>query len=383
MDLTFSPQEIAFRDELRSWLAENRPEAVPTSGGEDAHYAWRRDWQRRLYDAGWAAPAWPTEYGGRGASLSESAIYFEELGRARVPLPANVLGLLLGGPTLMVWGTDEQKERYLSPILSAEEIWCQGFSEPEAGSDLAALKTRAVKDGEDWVVNGQKVWTSGAQYSKWCMLVARTDADVPKHKGLTYFLMDMEQDAVQVRPLRQITGEAEFNELFIEDARIPDENVIGGVGNGWKVALTTLMNERAGLGFALQIRLRHLLDDTIALAAERGLMEDPIYADELAELHTRCETLRLLAWKGLTDVERYGQPGPEGSLVKWLWSETNQRLTQLAADIVGPTALTSGTSWSYEFLRARGNTIEGGTTEVLKNIVAERVLGLPRLKVAA
>ena len=383
MDLTFSPQEIAFRDELRSWLADNRPEAAPTDGGEDAQYAWRRDWQRRLYDAGWAAPAWPTEYGGRGASLTESAIYFEEIGRARVPLPANVLGLLLGGPTLMVWGTDEQKERYLSPILSAEEIWCQGFSEPEAGSDLASLKTRAVKEGDEWVVNGQKVWTSGAQYSKWCMLVARTDVDAPKHKGLPYFLMDMEQDAVQVRPLRQITGEAEFNELFIEDARIPDANVVGGVGNGWKVALTTLMNERAGLGFALQIRLRQLLDDTIAVAAERGLLEDPLYADELAELHTRCESIRLLAWKGLTDVERYGQPGPEGSLVKWLWSDTTQRLTQLAVDIVGPAALTAGTSWSYEFLRARGNTIEGGTTEVLKNIVAERVLGLPRLQAAA
>jgi alkylation response protein AidB-like acyl-CoA dehydrogenase len=383
MDLTFSPEETAFRDELRGWLAANRPAAAPTDGGEDAHYAWRRDWQRRLYDAGWAAPAWPTEYGGRGASLTESAIYFEEIGRARVPLPANVLGLLLGGPTLMVWGTDEQKERYLSPILSAEEIWCQGFSEPEAGSDLAALKTKAVKDGDEWVVTGQKVWTSGAQYSKWCMLVARTDADVPKHKGLTYFLMDMEQEAVQVRPLRQITGEAEFNELFIEEARIPDANVVGGVGNGWKVALTTLMNERAGLGFALQIRLRQLLDDTIAVAAERGLIDDPLIRDELAELNIRCESIRLLAWKGLTDVERYGQPGPEGSLVKWLWSDTNQRLTQLAVDIVGPAALTSGTTWSYEFLRARGNTIEGGTTEVLKNIVAERVLGLPRLKAAA
>ncbi len=170
----------------------------------------------------------------------------------------------------MVWGTPEQKERYLPPILSAEEIWCQGFSEPDAGSDLAALKTRAVKDGDEWVVTGQKVWTSGAQYSKWCMLVARTDSEVAKHKGLTYFLMDMEQDAVQVRPLRQITGEAEFNELFIEEARIPDANVVGGVGNGWKVALTTLMNERAGLGFALQIRLRQLLDDVIAAAAERG-----------------------------------------------------------------------------------------------------------------
>jgi alkylation response protein AidB-like acyl-CoA dehydrogenase len=383
MDLTFNEREIAFREELRAWLAENRPAEQPSEGGEDAHYAWRRDWQRRLYEAGWAAPAWPAEYGGRGASLSESAIYFEELGLARVPLPANVLGLLLGGPTLMVWGTDEQKQRYLAPILSAEEIWCQGFSEPDAGSDLAALKTRAVKDGDEWVVSGQKVWTSGAQYSKWCMLVARTDGDAPKHKGLTYFLMDMEQDAVQVRPLRQITGEAEFNELFIEDARIPEENVVGGVGNGWKVALTTLMNERAGLGFALQVRLRQLLDDTIAIARERDLLEDPLYADALADLHIRCESIRLLAWKGLTDIERYGQPGPEGSLVKWLWSDTNQRLTQLAAEIVGPGALISETSWSYELLRARGNTIEGGTTEVLKNIVAERVLGLPRLKTAA
>ena len=182
-------------------------------------------------------------------------------------MPANVLGLLLGGPTLMVWGTDEQKERFLAPILSGEEIWCQGFSEPDAGSDLAALKTRAVKDGDEWVVTGQKVWTSGAQYSKWCMLVARTDGDAAKHKGLSYFLMDMEQEAVQVRPLRQITGEAEFNELFIEEARIPDEHLIGGAGNGWKVALTTLMNERAGLGFALQVRLRQQLDDLIAAAA--------------------------------------------------------------------------------------------------------------------
>jgi alkylation response protein AidB-like acyl-CoA dehydrogenase len=386
VDLTFNEHERAFRDELRGWLAANPPAPQPSEGGEDAHYAWRRDWQRRLYDAGWAAPAWPAEYGGRGASLTESAIYFEELGLARVPLPANVLGLLLGGPTLMVWGNDEQKERYLAPILSAEEIWCQGFSEPDAGSDLAALKTRAVKDGDtrsgtgEWVITGQKVWTSGAQYSKWCMLVARTDPDSPKHKGLTYFLMDMEQDAVQVRPLRQITGEAEFNELFIEEARIPEANVVGGVGNGWKVALTTLMNERAGLGFLLQVRLRQLLDDTRALAHERGVLEDPLYADALAEMHIRCESIRLLAWKGLTDIERYGQPGPEGSLVKWLWSDTNQRLTSLAGEIAGPEALINGTSWSYELLRARGNTIEGGTTEVLKNIVAERVLGLPRLK---
>jgi alkylation response protein AidB-like acyl-CoA dehydrogenase len=383
MDLTFSDKETAFRDELRGWLAENQPDAPPTDGGEDAQYGWRRDWQRKLYDNGWAAPAWPAEYGGRGASLTESAIYFEELGRARVPLPANVLGILLAGPTIMTWGTDEQKDRYLSPILSAEEIWCQGFSEPDAGSDLAALKTKAVKDGDEWLVTGQKVWTSGAQYSKWCMLVARTDSDQPKHKGLSYFLMDMEQEAVNVRPLRQITGEAEFNELFLEEARIPDENMLGGEGNGWKVALTTLMNERAGLGFALQVRLRQLLDDVFAAAGERGLLSDSLYADKLADMHTRTETIRLLAWKGLTDVEKYGQPGPEGSLVKWLWSDTNQKLTQLAADIVGPEALTNGTTWSYELLRSRGNTIEGGTTEILKNIVAERVLGLPRLKATA
>ncbi|HYF27794.1 MAG TPA: acyl-CoA dehydrogenase family protein [Baekduia sp.] len=382
MDLTFSDSELAFRDELRAWLAANDPGAAPR-GDEDAEYAWRRDWQRRLHEGGWAGVHWPREVGGRGASLTQTAIFFEELGRAGAPLPADVLGLLLGGPTLMVWGTPEQQERYLPPILSAEEIWCQGFSEPDAGSDLAALGTRAVKDGDDWVVTGQKVWTSGAQYAKWCMLVARTDTQVAKHKGLTYFLLDMEQDAVQVRPLKQITGEAEFNELFLEEARIPDANVVGGVGNGWKVALTTLMNERAGLGFFLQVRMRQVLDQLLEEAARRGALDDPLLADRLADAHVRCETLRLLAWKGLSSIERYGQPGPEGSLTKWLWSETNQQLVQLAAEVLGPEAYEMGTSWAYELLRARGNSIEGGTTEILKNIVAERVLGLPRLRTAA
>jgi alkylation response protein AidB-like acyl-CoA dehydrogenase len=280
----------------------------------------------------------------------------------------------------MTWGTEEQKERYLTPILTAEEIWCQGFSEPDAGSDLASLKTRAVADGDHWVVSGQKVWTSGAQHSKWCMLVARTDSEIPKHKGLTYFLMDMEQEAVQVRPLRQITGEAEFNELFIDGARIPNENVLGGVGNGWKVALTTLMNERAGLAFFLQVRLRQLLDQLLEEAAARGLLDDPVVADRLGELHLKAEILRLTAYRGLTAIEKYGQPGPEGSLTKWMWSETNQQLTQLAADLLGPASLEAGGRWAYELLRARGNSIEGGTTEVLKNIVAERVLGLPRAR---
>jgi alkylation response protein AidB-like acyl-CoA dehydrogenase len=378
MDLTFNERELAFRDELRGWLAENQLTPEPAEGDEDEHYNWRRDFQRRLADDGWAAVHWPVQYGGRGASLTESAIFFEELARAGAPLPANVLGLLLAGPTIMSWGTPEQMERHLHPILTAEEIWCQGFSEPDAGSDLASLKTRAVRDGDDWVITGQKVWTSGAQYSKWCMLVARTDAAAPKHKGLTYFLMDMEQEGVQVVPLRQITGSPEFNELFIDGARVPHANVLGGVGNGWKVALTTLMNERAGLAFFLQVRLRQMLDQLIARAAAEGRLEDSVIADRLGELHLRAEILRLTAYRGLTNIEKYGQPGPEGSLTKWMWSDTNQQLTQFAADLLGPSALHAGDRWAYELLRARGNTIEGGTTEVLKNIVAERVLGLPR-----
>ena len=379
MDLTFNEHELAFRDELRAWFDAHDAGAEPERD-EDAQYRWRRDFQRELADAGWAAVHWPVEYGGRGATLTQSAIFFEELGRSGAPLPANVLGLLLAGPTIMAYGTGEQKERYLNPILTAEEIWCQGFSEPDAGSDLASLKTRAVRDGDDWVITGQKVWTSGAQYSKWCMLVARTDPDAAKHKGLTYFLMDMEQEGVQVRPLRQITGENEFNELFIDGARVPDENVLGGVGNGWRVALATLMNERSGLAFFLQVRLRQLLDRLIGEAAGRGLLDDPVVADRLGELHLRAEVLRLTAYRGLSTIEKYGQPGPEGSLTKWMWSETNQQLTQFATDLLGPGALQAGGRWAYELLRARGNSIEGGTTEVLKNIVAERVLGLPKAR---
>lgn len=379
MDLSFSERELAFRDELRAWLERHDTGREPEHD-EDAHYAWRRDFQRALADAGWAAVHWPVEYGGRGATITESAIFFEELARAGAPLPANVLGLLLAGPTIMTWGTADQKDRFLAPILTAEEIWCQGFSEPDAGSDLASLKTRAVRDGDRWLISGQKVWTSGAQYSKWCMLLARTDPEVPKHKGLSYFLLDMEQDGVHVRPLRQITGESEFNELFIDGAVASDEQLLGGLGNGWKVALTTLMNERAGLASFLQVRLRQLLDLLSAQATRAGLLDDPDVAERLGELHLRTEVLRLTAYRGLTAIEKYGQPGPEGSLTKWMWSETNQRLTELAVDLLGPATLRAGESWAYELLRARGNSIEGGTTEVLKNIVAERVLGLPRAR---
>jgi alkylation response protein AidB-like acyl-CoA dehydrogenase len=383
MDLTLSASEQAFRDDLRAWLEEHHP--GPEPAGDEAGFEFRRDWQRRLHEAGWAGVSWPKEYGGRGVTLVEQAIFNEETVRSRTPQVANVLGLAMGGPTVIAHGTEEQKRRFLPPILSADEIWCQGFSEPESGSDLASLKTRAVKDGTEWVVTGQKVWTTFAHHAKWCMLVARTDPDAPKHKGLTSFLMDMEQDAVQVRPLVQITGEAEFNELFIEEARIPGENIVGGEGEGWAVAITTLMHERATLAFGLQVAVQIAIGELLSKArSSRGngaaASEDPVIRQRLAQLLIEAEVLRLNAYRGLSAIMRSGVPGPEGSLGKWHWSEVNQSLTELAMDIAGPHAMTAEDDWTYRFLRARANSIEGGTTEILKNIVAERVLGLPRMR---
>jgi alkylation response protein AidB-like acyl-CoA dehydrogenase len=378
VDLTLSPSEESFRDDLRAWLGDNHP--GPEPDGDLAGFEFRRDWQRRLHAAGWAGVSWPREYGGRGATLVEQALYNEEMVRAQAPSAANVLGLAMGGPTVIAHGSEEQKRRYLEPILSAQEIWCQGFSEPDSGSDLASVKTRGVRDGDEWVVTGQKVWTTLAQHAKWCMLVARTDPEAPKHQGLTYFLMDMEQDAVQVRPLRQITGEAEFNELFMEEARIPAENVIGGEGNGWAVAITTLMHERATLAFGLQIAVKLSLRQLMDEAKGGGAADDPQVRDRLAQLYIESEVLRLNAYRGLSAIMRDGVPGPEGSLGKWQWAEVNQALTELAMDLRGPRAVLYDDTWTFRFLRARANSIEGGTTEILKNIVAERVLGLPRMR---
>jgi len=378
VDLTLSPQEQAFRDELREWLEQNHPGPEPR--GDEDGFNYRREWQRKLNEAGYAGVSWPKEYGGRGATLVEQAIFNEEIVRAKAPGPANVLGLVMGGPVVIAHGTDEQKKRFLAPILSADEIWCQGFSEPDSGSDLASLKTKAVKSDGGWKVTGQKVWTTYAHEAKWCMLVARTDPDAPKHKGLTYFLMDMEQDEVQVRPLRQITGESEFNEIFMEEAYIPDENVVGNPGEGWTVAITTLMNERAGLAFGSAVAVRLALGELMELVRERGLDEDPLLRQKIAQLYIETETLRLNALRGLTSQMKTGMPGPEGSLPKWQWSDINQALTELAMDVRGPEAPIVDGTWTYRFLRARANSIEGGTTEILKNIVAERVLGLPRLR---
>jgi alkylation response protein AidB-like acyl-CoA dehydrogenase len=379
VDLTLTSDEQAFRDEVRTWLEDNHPGAGP-EGDDSVKFEFQRDWQRKMHADGWAGVSWPKEYGGRGASLLEQTIFYSEMAAAKVPPPANILGLVMGGPVVMAHGDESQKERFLEPILSAEEIWCQGFSEPESGSDLASLKTKATKVDGGWSVTGQKVWTTLAHISKWCMLVARTDADVPKHKGLTYFICDMEQEGVEVRPLVQITGEAEFNEVFFNEAFVPDENVIGGVGNGWMVAITTLMNERAGLGASAAVGISNDLDALVEMINQRGLGSDPMLRQRIAKLKMGSEALRLGALRSLSSQIKTGIPGPEGSVLKWQWGSINQELTELATDVLGPEGLESEQEWTYKMLRSRANSIEGGTTEVLKNIIAERVLGLPKLR---
>ena len=347
-----------------------------------------------MHAAGWAGISWPKEYGGRGATMIEQAIFVGEAARLEAPSPANVLGLAMGGPVVIAHGTDEQKQRYLEPILTAEEIWCQGFSEPESGSDLASLKTRAVKDGDEWVVTGQKVWTTFAQYAKWCMLVARTDPDAPKHKGLTYFLMDMDQPGVEAKPLVQITGEGEFNEVFIEEARIPDANVVGGVGNGWSVAITTLMNERAGLAFGAIAQIANSLktprragrrDARQRRHRRRGPGLPPAHRpaphrgrDDAAQRLPRPDQDDAVGHPRARRARWASGSGPTSTSASPSWRSTSRAPTRRWR--AATSTLVAGGAWQYSFLRSRANSIEGGTTDILKNIIAERVLGLPRMR---
>jgi len=321
----------------------------------------------------------------------EELILQQEMALAKAPPILNVLGVGMAGPTIIAWGTEEQKKRYPAKILSCEEIWCQGYSEPNAGSDLASLQTRAVKDGEHWVINGQKVWTSFAHVSDYMMLLARTDPTVPKHKGITYFLLDMKLPGVMVKPLRQITGEAEFNEVFFDNVRVHESEVLGGVNNGWAVGLTTLMYERLTLGFGLQVRLRIALEGLIDLARRmeksgRVVTKDPVMRQKLAQLWIDTECLKYTGARAITKLLRGEMPGPEASTGKMAWVDTHQRLQELAMEIEGPySQLWKGSEWAVEggvwpqsFLRSRANSIEGGTTEIQKNIIAERLLGLPK-----
>ncbi len=398
MDFRDSPEQARFRSDLRAWLDENLPEGW--QGLDRGRWAsdtervdFLRDLQKRMANDRWIGIQWPEAYGGRGASMTEIGIYNEELARAKVPQLPTVIGTHIVGPTIIEVGNDEQKDRYLAPILSGDEVWCQGFSEPGAGSDVASLQTRAVETDDGWVLNGQKVWTSYAHLAKWCLVIARTDTDPPnRHAGLTAFIVDMEQSGVEVRPLVQITGDPEFNEVFFTDAVVPSHNVLGEVGKGWSVVIATLMQERTNLGTGTQVALENALENLLALTkktsrdGERTAWDDPRIRDEVADHAVTARTLRMVVYRTLTDVERHGAPGPQGSVVKLVWSELNQRLTETATGILGPAhqltrkdphAVDDGL-WEYNFLRARGNTIEAGTSEILRNILAERVLGLPK-----
>jgi alkylation response protein AidB-like acyl-CoA dehydrogenase len=362
VNLRDSPDEDAFRAEVRAWLAENLP-AKPD-----------REWSRKMFEAGYAGLTWPEEYGGRGAPYSHQAIALEEFARAGAPNHMNVIALGMAGPTIMAHGTEEHKRRYLSKMLSAEEIWCQGFSEPGAGSDLSAVRTRVEPKDGHFLVNGQKVWSSIAHEADFCILVGRSDPESQRHAGLTYVIVDMHAPGVEVRPLRQITGEAEFNEIFFTDVEVPSENLLGEIGGGWQVAMTTLLHERGTLGFALTGNLDAQVKRLIALTKERAA-DDPIIRDRVAQEWIELQALKLTNYRSLTTLMKTGIPGPEGSGSKLHWSEQNQRLTKLAMEILGGE---DDGYWGYQQLRSRGNTIEAGTSEILRNIIAERVLGLPR-----
>jgi alkylation response protein AidB-like acyl-CoA dehydrogenase len=362
VELRDSPDEEAFRAEVRAWIEANPP-------GDD-----RVEWSRKMHDAGYAGLTWPEEYGGAGAPYTHQAIALEELARAEAPPHIGVIGLGMAGPTIMAHGTEEQKRRYLPKILSAEEIWCQGFSEPDAGSDLSGVRTSVAVTDDGFVVNGQKVWSSFAHIADFCIMVGRSDPDSERHAGLTYVIVDMKAPGVEVRPLTQITGEAEFNEIFFSDVKVPRENLLGEIGGGWQVAMTTLLHERGTLGFALAGVLDVQVRKLIALTNEKGA-DDPIIRDRVAQEWIELRALQLTNMRSLTTLIQTGIPGPEGSGSKLHWSEQNQRLTKLAMEILEGE---DDGYWQHQQLRSRGNTIEAGTSEILRNIIAERVLGLPR-----
>jgi alkylation response protein AidB-like acyl-CoA dehydrogenase len=391
VDFRDTPDEAAFRAQLRSWLADALPDdwatRAPTVGRWDEEFT--RTWSRTLYDAGYVGLTWPKEFGGGGAPYTHQGIYLEESARVGAPDHVGVIGLGMAGPTIIGWGTDEQKKRLLPPLLAGEEIWCQGFSEPGSGSDLAGAKTRAVLDGDEWVVNGQKVWSSYAHIADWCILVVRTDPEAEKHRGLSYLLVDMHSPGVDVRPLRQITGDPEFNEIFFTDVRVPRESMLGAPGEGWNVAMTTLLHERGTLGFALTAAAERQINRLIELAGTAGpdgerAADDPVVRDAIAQFWIDLQALRFTNYRSITALQKTGVPGPEGSVAKLHWSESNQRLTKLAQSLSGLSAQLDGDGgvwdgyWNYKQLRSRGNTIEAGTSEVLRNIIAERVVGLPR-----
>jgi alkylation response protein AidB-like acyl-CoA dehydrogenase len=401
VDPRYPPEADAYREKVRAFLAEHLP---PEWAGIGSLYqaearAFVEEWRATLYQNGLLAPSWPTEYGGGGLTPLEQVILVEEFAQAGVPAggPNDVFSIQMVGNTLLRWGTEEQRRHFLPRILSGEDRWCQGYSEPGSGSDLASLGTRAVLDGDEWVIDGQKIWTSEAQYANWIFVLTRTNPDAPKHKGITFLLVPMGQPGVEVRPIRMLTGGAEFNETFFTGARTPRANVVGGVNEGWAVAMTLLGYERGEAAATFPIQFRTELDRLIALARSQGRATDPLVRQRLAWCHSKVEMMRYLGMRTLTKFLAGGQPGPEASIFKLYWSEYHKVATELAVDILGAAALApegrwpttsfqaddagapnDSASWVGAFYNARAGTIYAGTSQVQRNIIGELVLGLPK-----
>ena len=396
MDFNYSEEAEQLRREFRAWLEANLPKArVPNDFGNepmsedrtgwDFHLAWHK----KMHAGGWVGISWPKEYGGRGATLEQQVVYNEELVRANAPGIVNGIGTMLVGPTLIHWGTEDQKKRHIPKILSAEEIWCQGYSEPNAGSDVASLQTRAVEQGDDFIVNGQKVWTSGAHHADMCILLFRTDPEAPKHKGISYILVDMHSPGITVRPLVQITGDRGFNEVFFEDVRVPKKNLVGAKNQGWQVAVTTLMFERTGIssGRDMMSVVEDLTDVAQRLRRNgRSAWSDTAVRQKIAGFACEAHALRYTNLRQLTRRLKGLPPGPEGSAGKLITSELNLRIVKFAMELLGPYAQLDYQApfafdrgkWLYKMLAARALTIAGGTSEIQHNIIGERVLGLPK-----
>ncbi|OBH06977.1 acyl-CoA dehydrogenase family protein [Mycobacterium sp. E3247] len=380
MDFSYPAEVEEFRIELRDWLSANLTDELVAArrpaGRDDAAIKMLRAWSATMADAGWAAVSWPREYGGRGATILEQLVYTEETTRARAPMPLNVIGLNNIAPAIMQYGTESQKLTLLPRMMRADDIWCQGMSEPEAGSDLAALRTRAVRDGDDFVVNGQKIWTSLGHRADWCQLYVRTDPDAPKHKGISCLIVDMRLPGIEVRPLVTLNGDADFAEVFFHDVRVPVDALLGPLNAGWQVATTTLSHERAGaarLYAEMQVRLDDLVDD---IATHTDALEDPVTLRRLGEIALRIKYLEVLCQRSISATLHGGDAFASASLAKTVWGEIGQDMAALAFEVLGTSG--AGAPWANYRLTSRSLTIAGGTSQINKNITAQRVLGLPR-----
>jgi alkylation response protein AidB-like acyl-CoA dehydrogenase len=385
MDFNDTPEEARFREEAASWLAENAPTDDAFRALTPLEQA--KVWQKQKYDAGWACMGWAPEFGGRGASAIEEVIWRQE--ESQYDLPANffLIGQGMIGPTLMAWASDEDKARFLPPLASGEEVWCQLFSEPAGGSDLAALRTRAERDGDDWVINGQKIWTSGAHYSDYGVIVVRTDPTVPKHKGLSYFYVDMQAPGVEVKPIKQLTGDSDFNEVYFTDVRVSDSQRLGEVGQGWQVSLTTLMNERAAIGGSfgqMDVSLAMSVAEEVEIDG-RPALEDAAVRARIANWYVQEAGLKYTGYRSLTALSRGALPGPENSIGKLVGAPKMQAMSSYLMDLLGASGAIADESLAAKagiiqraYMGAPGLRIAGGTDEIMANIIAERVLGLPQ-----